>query len=179
MKNHSLLPYSGSLFGPGRVSVEFFFVLSGYLFIRSLDRWRELPMKKALGGMLLSYLPKLKFKRQLPVWLMLIPVFACCFSIYAFRCPADLLRALGVSDRWLLFGVIVGLTLIDGHGKENSRFIRKTQEILLPKKKRSMRYKIDLDYHIHTYLSTCSGLPRATSLYREQARIQLCFFSGI
>ena len=37
-KSHSLFAVGGPYFGPGRVCVEFFFVLSGYLFFSFLDK---------------------------------------------------------------------------------------------------------------------------------------------
>ena len=48
VKNHGFLPFGDGYFGPGRVSVEFFFILSGFLLIRSLERWRTLPIKEAV-----------------------------------------------------------------------------------------------------------------------------------
>lgn len=39
VKNHGYFPYQGSFFTPGRISVEFFFVLSGYLFSFSIDKY--------------------------------------------------------------------------------------------------------------------------------------------
>jgi len=41
VKNHGFFPYQGSLFTPGRISVEFFFVLSGYLFALSLYKYKN------------------------------------------------------------------------------------------------------------------------------------------
>ena len=47
---------------------------------------------------------------------------ALSFGLYAFQCPADLLRLLGVSNLGLLFGFIVLATLIDDTAK---RFFRR------------------------------------------------------
>ena len=41
VKNHGFFPYQGSLFGPARISVEFFFILSGYLFVKTLEKYRD------------------------------------------------------------------------------------------------------------------------------------------
>ena len=38
---------------------------------------------------------------------------ALSFGMYAFQCPADTIRLLGVSDVYLLFGIIVILTLTE------------------------------------------------------------------
>ena len=48
VKSHSLFIVGGSYFGPGRVCVEFFFVLSGYLFASFLQKTRELSLKDSL-----------------------------------------------------------------------------------------------------------------------------------
>lgn len=274
VKSHSFLPTTIPYFSPGRISVEFFFILSGYLFVRTLDRLRDEPLKKSLPklivnklkplgiplviglgcnfvyflvtweyssgiwgylwyvhamiitfigyviirsyvkrdsaffyttlgiciaatlmrfsgifytwgyvrgaaaislGMLLAQLPKIPVKRQGLVWLALIPVQLACFAIvfhgwgnaewwggfrgveaildlilypaliyltlnvnihakifnylgalsfglYAFQCPADLMRVLGVSNRYLLFGVILGAAVLENAGKRLWRY---------------------------------------------------------
>ena len=277
VKGHGFWPVPAEHFGPARVSVEFFFILSGFLFIRSLEKWRELPMKAALGkmlrsklspiliptviglvsniaynivtkeyfsgiwgylwyvhamvvvffayvilhilikkdkpffytvaaifviatlmrfsgafyswgyvrgactislGMLLGLLPKIRLKHQNLLWIPLVPIIGACFAavcfelgnlrtpggfmwfevilnlvlypaliylsfqldfsfapfnylgalsfgLYAFQCPADLLRELGVSGRYLLFGVIVGLSVIEDGIKRLYRIRRR------------------------------------------------------
>lgn len=269
VKSHSFLPVITPYFSPGRISVEFFFILSGYLFVRTLDRLKDLPLKQSLPklivgklkplflplviglacngvyilitreymtgiwgylwyvhamivtmigylalrrvirsdktffyatvgiciaatlmrfsgifytwgyvrgaaaislGMLLSKLPPIQIRRRGLLWLALLPVFgiifaivcyswgnveiwggfrcvefildyvlypaliyltwnirfhskllnylgALSFGLYAFQCPADLLRALGVGNRYILFGVIVIATLLEDTGK--------------------------------------------------------------
>lgn len=265
VKNHGFFPEGFDYFSPGRVSVEFFFVLSGYLFVRTLEKLAKLPLRESLPklivgklkplffplvigvlsniiynivakeyfdgiwgylwyveammlvfiaylifnrfingermfiyttlviftvatlmrfsgifyswgyvrafatislGMLLAKLPEIKIKRKWIIWTLLIPVQALCFIIvclhlgnvewfggfmgvefildnllypaliylsfnvsvssrildylgglsfglYAFQCPADLLRLLGVDNRYLLLGFIVGLSIAE------------------------------------------------------------------
>ena len=277
VKSHGFFPEGLSYFSPGRVSVEFFFVLSGYLFVRTLDRLRSEPLGRGilkvissrlrpllvplviglisnlaynivtkeyfdglwgylwyvhamllasigyfilrkliksdraffytvLGiciaatlmrfsgvfyswgyvraastmslGMLISRIPKIKLKHQNLLWLIVAPLqlaaltvvcfhlgniewfggfmgveaildliiypaliyFTFClevnsrimcylgalsFGLYAYQCPADLLRALGVSSRYLLLGFIVLCTLVDDGVK---RILKKRAE---------------------------------------------------
>lgn len=73
VKSHSLFPYRGPYFSPGRVSVEFFFVLSGYLFARSQEKWRTLPMREALRALLRSKLGPL----AIPLVIGLLSNLAC------------------------------------------------------------------------------------------------------
>lgn len=72
VKNHGMFPYTGPYIGPGRIAVEFFFVLSGYLLIKSLDKFMELPM---MVGLFKFIFRKIKS--------MFIPlVIALCFNIF-------------------------------------------------------------------------------------------------
>ena len=48
VKNHGYFPYQGRYFSPGRISVEFFFVLSGWLLVRSIDKYMDMPYWKGL-----------------------------------------------------------------------------------------------------------------------------------
>lgn len=48
IKSHALLPYDGPYFGPGRISVEFFFILTGYLLIKSMKKHLDKPFKKSI-----------------------------------------------------------------------------------------------------------------------------------
>ena len=52
VKNHGYFPYQGSYFSPGRISVEFFFVLSGLFLRKSIDKYMNLPFWKGLLFML-------------------------------------------------------------------------------------------------------------------------------
>ncbi len=275
VKSHSLFVFGGPYFGPGRVCVEFFFVLSGYLFVSFLEKSKERSISQSLlaltksrflplalpvcigvvsniicdivegefsspwgylwyvevmfvemvllvlmrklikgdkafhitlasimgvalvlkfsglmytwgyirgaatipMGIFMASLPKIKEQKRWLVLLLLLPVIACCFSIvcfglgdvewwnlrllelildnilypalvyltfcldfksrvfsylgalsfglYAFQCPADLFRVLGVSNRWVLFGFILVATLLEDGGKRIFRQIRK------------------------------------------------------
>lgn len=278
VKSHGFFPEGLPYFSPGRVSVEFFFVLTGYLFLRTLDKLKDMPLKEgvikviavkikplllplviglvcnlayniiskeyfgglwgylwyvhamivtligyvvirhfikndkafwytvigifALAtlmrfsgilyswgyvraastislGMLLGRLPTLKIKKKWPIFIMLIPVQIACFSIvcfhlgnvewwggfmgveailnlvlypaliyltfqidvespvlnylgalsfglYAFQCPADLIRLLGVSNRYILLALIIAMAIIEDAGKR----IRKRRKTL-------------------------------------------------
>ncbi len=48
VKNHGFFPYDGEMFGPGRISVEFFFTLSGWFLTKSIDKFIHLPFFKGL-----------------------------------------------------------------------------------------------------------------------------------
>ena len=48
VKNHGFFHYQGELFGPATISVEFFFVLSGYLFVSTLDKVKDKPLLKGV-----------------------------------------------------------------------------------------------------------------------------------
>ena len=59
VKNHGFFPEGLDYFSPGRVSVEFFFVLSGFLFVKTLDKLRDMPLQKSLPALLVSKLKPL------------------------------------------------------------------------------------------------------------------------
>ena len=273
VKGHSLFIVGGPYFGPGRVCVEFFFVVSGYLFLPFLRKCKDRPIKESICalfksrflplaiptvigvlsniaacfiegefgfwgylwyievmfvemliiivlyklinnernfnivlasilviafilkfsgiayswgymrgassipmGIFLAMLPKIKPKRQWLAWILLVPVFAYCFTVvcfqfgnvewfgirifealldnlfypaliylsfcisfkckffsylgalsfglYAFQCPADLLRVIGVGDVRILFSVILFATLAEDSGKRIYRYAR-------------------------------------------------------
>ena len=52
VKNHGYFPYQGSYFSPGSISVEFFFVLSGWFLRKSIDKYTNISFWKGLGTML-------------------------------------------------------------------------------------------------------------------------------
>lgn len=52
VKNHGFFPYQGKLFGPENISVEFFFILSGWFIRSSFDKYINLPYFKGLFLML-------------------------------------------------------------------------------------------------------------------------------
>lgn len=49
VKNHGYLPYNGKYIGPGRISVEFFFILTGFLLVKSVNKYLDKPFWKGLG----------------------------------------------------------------------------------------------------------------------------------
>ena len=61
VKSHGFFPEGFHYFSPGRVSVEFFFVLSGYLFWRTLEKLRDLPLRESLVRLLVGKLRPLLF----------------------------------------------------------------------------------------------------------------------
>ena len=48
LKSHGMFVYSGQYFGNGRLSVEFFFILSGLFLIKSVDKFTGEPFLKGL-----------------------------------------------------------------------------------------------------------------------------------
>ncbi len=278
VKSHGLFVLRGPYFGPGRVCVEFFFVLSGYLFFSFLQkskdesistslknlfrsRFAPLAIPTCIGvisniiyslyekdfslwgylwyveamflamiamiilrrliksdtrftltitcvmlvalllkfsglcyswgyiraaatlpmGILIAMLPRISKKKKWLVTALLIPVAASCFAIvcfnlgdvewfglrilelildnilypaliyltfcldfkcklfsylgalsfglYAFQCPADLIRIMGVSDRLILFGFIVAATLIEDSRKRIYKHVKNKKQV--------------------------------------------------
>lgn len=72
VKSHGLFPYMGPYFGPGRISVEFFFVLTGYLLMKSINKFLDKPFWEGFKGFFTS---KLK-----AIWIPL--VIAIPFNIF-------------------------------------------------------------------------------------------------
>ena len=52
VKNHGFFPGNIPYFSPGRISVEFFFILSGFLLLRSLDKIEDMPWYKGVWTVL-------------------------------------------------------------------------------------------------------------------------------
>ena len=52
VKNHGYFPYQGKYFRPGRISVEFFFVLSGWFLVKSVEKYMSMPYWKGLYRMI-------------------------------------------------------------------------------------------------------------------------------
>lgn len=52
VKNHGYFPYQGSYFTPGRISVEFFFVLSGWFLFKGIEKYMNLPFWKGLFSLI-------------------------------------------------------------------------------------------------------------------------------
>ena len=61
VKNHGFFPEGFNYFSPGRVSVEFFFVLSGFLFYNTLVRMKDMPLGESLPKLIVSKLRPLLF----------------------------------------------------------------------------------------------------------------------
>lgn len=61
VKNHGFFPEGLNYFSPGRVSVEFFFVLSGFLFVRTLNRLSDLPLRESIPKLIVGKLKPLLF----------------------------------------------------------------------------------------------------------------------
>ncbi len=82
VKNHGYFPYQGSYFSPGAYSVEFFFVLTGYLLLKSIDKFIDLPIK--------SGLPKLIWKKlyslgiPLAIGLIFNVIYKVCTNTLSF-----------------------------------------------------------------------------------------------
>ena len=54
LKSHSMFPYTGKYFGYGHLSVEFFYILTGYFLLRSIDKYLNEPFLKGLFKLLKS-----------------------------------------------------------------------------------------------------------------------------
>jgi len=52
VKNHGYFPYQGKYFSPGAYSVDFFFVLTGFFLIRSLDKFKNMSLIKGLPSLI-------------------------------------------------------------------------------------------------------------------------------
>jgi len=49
---HSYVPFKSNMFSDGFLAVEFFFVLSGFYLVRSIDKYVDKPIKQGLFGFL-------------------------------------------------------------------------------------------------------------------------------
>ncbi len=49
---HDYVPYKGAFFAQGYLAVEFFFVLSGFFLMKSIDQYTAMPLKEGLFGFL-------------------------------------------------------------------------------------------------------------------------------
>lgn len=54
VKGHGYFPIELHYFGPARISVEFFFILSGYLLMRSIAKYKDAPYIKGLFHFMLA-----------------------------------------------------------------------------------------------------------------------------
>ena len=59
VKNHGFFPYQCPYFSPGRISVEFFFVLSGFLLLNSIDKYLSMSVKQGLPKFIFAKLKSL------------------------------------------------------------------------------------------------------------------------
>ena len=82
---HSFVPYKGEMFGQGYLAVEFFFVLSGFFLMRSIDKYIHRPTKEGL----LSFL-KHRFK-SIAIPFLIGEVFVLIFQ-----------KQMNISERKLL-----------------------------------------------------------------------------
>ena len=122
VKSHSLFPYNGKYFGPGGIAVEFFFIVSGYLFMRSLKKWQDMPLWKGLPKMLLSKIKPIAIplglglvSNLLYIWtvgekgfwgyLWYVRVMLVCFAVY-------FVLARWIKNRKAFFAVTLGICLI-------------------------------------------------------------------
>lgn len=131
---HGLFPIDISYFGPDRISVEFFFVLSGYLFFNSLTKYQDMTVGKAalkmtaskikplliplviglISNMILNHItnyPPYKIFR----YLWYIPAMLFAFLLYT------VLRVLIKNDRafWVsTLGICIFATLLRFSGPE-------------------------------------------------------------
>lgn len=71
---HSFVPYKGEMFGQGYLAVEFFFVLSGFFLMRSIDKYIHRPTREGL----LSFL-KHRFK-SIAIPFLIGEVFVLIYS---------------------------------------------------------------------------------------------------
>ena len=62
LKGHGMFPYQGPYFGPASISVEFFFVLSGFLLLGSIKKYLDLPFLKAFPKFIISKMKKMILK---------------------------------------------------------------------------------------------------------------------
>lgn len=81
VKNHGYFPYQGPYFSPGRISVEFFFVLSGWFTFRTIEKYTVMPYWKGL-----FYLIKDKLKLlgvPLAIGLLFNIIYKCIVGMTA------------------------------------------------------------------------------------------------
>lgn len=52
VKNHGYFPYQGCFFSPGRISVEFFFILSGWFMIKNISKYDDQSFFKGLFNLI-------------------------------------------------------------------------------------------------------------------------------
>lgn len=77
VKNHGYFPYQGPYFTPGRISVEFFFILSGYLFAKSIYKYKEGNVGKNIWRMLSKKLLTLGVPLAIGLAFNIAYVFVC------------------------------------------------------------------------------------------------------
>ena len=77
VKSHSLFVIGSPYFGPGRVCVEFFFVLSGYLFMSFLQKSKDQPIKESLSKLYKSKISPLLIPVVIGVISNIINDFIC------------------------------------------------------------------------------------------------------
>ena len=88
-------------------------------------RFLELILDNILYPVLIYLSFCVKFKSGLLSYLG-----ALGFGLYAFQCPADLFRSMGLENVWVLFGFILLATLIEDGGKRIYRYYREKNSAL-------------------------------------------------
>lgn len=122
---HGLFPIATEHFGPDRISVEFFFILSGFLFYRSLPTIKEMRVRDAIiktviprlkplavpmiiglaSNAVLNYLSSYKPMIEIFRYLWYIPAMLITMAVFA------IMRSLIKSDK-LFFGILIVLCVI-------------------------------------------------------------------
>lgn len=135
---HGLFPIDTQYFGPDRISVEFFFILSGFLFFGSLEKLKDLPLIEAIKKMIVSKMKPLLVPviiglisnvilnyitnyNPLKVfrYLWYIPAMMAAFLLYT------ILRVLIKNDKIFIFtvaGIFIVTTLLRFLGSETLFF---------------------------------------------------------
>ena len=97
---HSFVPYKNEFWSNGFLAVEFFFVLSGFYLVRSIDRYAALPLKEGL--------PKFLLHRFKPIAVLFI--INDLFSIY-YSFAIELSYNVFFGYLWYIRDLFIAITL--------------------------------------------------------------------